>query len=226
MRWAGEALAFLGDNALTRGWNDVTTNVVIRPVEEGIANLAAAMGGGGGADALLADDTQARVARRILADLEATGGKLKPETLALLREHVNPDFEVSRFEAALPLFQQKRLEEEARVNQLTSMLQFQKDGSPVVYLPGVSEADGVIRGRTEKLRDALLEGDMAHALTDIGEPIRQYVLGSPVAAYAATGGAGALGVAGLQALMAELAGEEQPPAKREQKEKKEPAGGR
>lgn len=220
MRWAGEALAFLGDNALTRGWNDLTTNVVIRPVEEGVANLAAAMGGRGGADALLADDTQVRVARRILADLEATGGKLKPETVALLRQHVDPGFEVSRYEAALPRFQQAKLDEEARVDQLVSALQ---GGT---YLPGVSEADGVIRGRTEKLRDALLEGDMAHALTEIGEPIRQYVLGSPVAAYAATGGAGALGVAGLQALMAELAGEEQPPAKREQKEKKEPAGGR
>lgn len=217
-RWAGEALQALGDNALTRGWNDLVTNVVIQPAEVAGAELARLVGAGAGSDAMVAQDTRVRLARRMVEDLAATGGTLRPETVQILQGMVDPGFDVARVEAAVPKMNAAGLDHEGRVLQVAELL------NSVPYAAGTEERGDVVREATNQLRHAVLGGS-ARAYTAVGEPIRQYVIGSPLAAYAATGlGAGAVGL-GLAELLAQQPQAEVQPAKekspRKQEKKKE-----
>jgi hypothetical protein len=210
MRWAGEALQFLGDNALTRGWSDGVTNLVIQPAEVAGAELARLVGMGAGADAMVGQDTRVRLARRMVEDLTATGGKLSPETVAILQERVDPAFDVGRYEGAVRVFDNDGASFDERVLRVAEAL---RQGD---YAPG-TEPSGVIRQQTDALRHAVNDGS-ARAYTAAGEPVRQYLLGSPVAAYGATGaGLGAVGL-GLAQLLGQA---QEPPAEPERKPKKE-----
>ena len=235
MRWAGEALRWLGDNALTRGWNDLATNVVIQPAEVAGAELLRLVGAekwdpklvemlpgnGKGSAAMVAQDTRVRLARRMAEDLEATGGSLQPETVQILQKYVDPAFDVGRVHDAVPLMNAAGAGHEDRILQLAKLL-----GS-VPYAPGTEELGNVVRQQTNQLRHAVLDGS-ARAYTAAGEPLRQYLIGSPLAAYAATGlGAGAVGL-GLAELLSQVPSEPQEagpraeaPAKRKPEKKRE-----
>ncbi len=159
-------------NPLTRTWNDVVTDSVIRPIERLV----------GGA-ATVADDTQVRLARRLVEELEGNGGELTPQSAALLGEHVDPAFDLGRLNRALARMNEAGLGFEDRVMQVTTLL------GTGAYRPGLSERGDVDLGRTLALRRAVVGRGSSHAYTNAGELMRQYGIGSPLAAYAASGAA-------------------------------------
>ena len=179
MRWAGDVLALLGDNALTRGWNDLATNVVIQPVERGVAELARVVAGGAGGDAMAAQDTRVRLARRMVDDLVASGGKLSNETVEILRSHVDPQFDVARYEGAVPMFDREQVPYEERVLRVAEALNRGE------YAPGTETRGDIISARTDALRQAALGG--VRAYSHPGELMRQFGNGRPHAAYRAPG---------------------------------------
>jgi hypothetical protein len=221
MRWAGEALRWLGDNALTRGWSDAVTNVVIQPAEVAGAELARLVGAGAGSDAMVAQDTRVRLARRMAEEMAATGGTMSPETVKILREYVDPEFDVAGIQGKYPRYNQAGLGMDDRTVDLSNYL------ADLKYLPGTEERGDVVRQQTNQLRHAVLDGS-ARAYTVAGEPVRQYLIGSPLAAYAATGlGAGAVGL-GLAELLSQLPADPQEaepraeaPARRKPEKEKE-----
>ena len=189
MRRAGEQsgivrlLAAAGDNPLTRAWNDLVTGAVIQPVERLVLGPAAQ-----------SRDTQMRLARQVVADLQAHGGRLSEPMAALLREHVNPQVDLSRLNRATAVMDAAGLGEAERAVQINTLL------AQGPYRPGLVERGDVDEVRTAALRDALLVGQPRRASSELGELMRQYGPGSPLAAYGAMGGVLAGVVAAAQAL--------------------------
>lgn len=176
-------LAAASGNPLTRSWNDWVTAGVIQPVERLVLGPAAQ-----------ARDTQMRLARKVAADLAAHGGRLSEPTAALLREHVDPAVDVERLNGATARMNAAGLGEEERAVQINTLL------AQGAYRPGLVERGDVDEGRTAALRQAVLAGQPQRATTEVGEMLRQYGPGSPLAAYGAVGAI----VAGVMAAAAEL----------------------
>ena len=171
-------MAAAGDNPLTRSWSDLVTGGVIQPVERLLLGPAAE-----------SRDTQMRLSRAVVADLSANGGRLSPSMAAVLQEHVDPDADLERLNGATARMDAARLGEEERAVQINTLL------AQGTYGPGLVERGDVSESRTAALRQALLAGEPKRASTELGEVMRQYGLGSPVAAY----GAVAAAVAGMLA---------------------------
>lgn len=170
-------------NPLTRTWNDVVTDKVIRPIERLVGGAAA-----------VADDTQVRLARRLVEELEGNGGELTLQSAALLGEHVDPAFDLGRLNRSLSRMNEAGLGFEDRVMQVTTLL------GTGAYRPGLSERGDVDLGRTLALRRAVVERGGSRAYTNAGELMRQYGIGSPLAAYAASGAALAAAIQAAVAL--------------------------
>ena len=174
MRRAGEQsgmvrlLAAAGDNPLTRAWGDLVTGVVIQPVERLVVGPK-----------VQARDTQMRLARQVAADLQAHGGALSQPMEELLRTHVDPAVDVARLNRATAAMDAAGLGEEERAVQINTLL------AQGAYRPGLVERGDVDEQRTAALREALLKGQPRRASTEAGELMRQYGLGSPLAAYGA-----------------------------------------
>jgi hypothetical protein len=101
---------------------------------------------------------------------------------ALLRRHVDPQIDVARLNRATGRMEAAGLGEEERVVQLNTLLAQGR------YQPGLVERGDVDPERTAALRAAVLAGQPRRASTEAGELMRQYGLGSPVAAYGAMAG--------------------------------------
>lgn len=179
-------------NPLVRSWNDALTDAAIRPIERLV-----------GGNAVVSDDTQVRLARMVVEDLEGNGGMLTPRSAAILGEHVDPAFDLGRLNQAISRMNGAGLGFEDRVMQITTLL------GQGPYRPGLSERGDVDLERTLSLRRAVLAGGRSHAYTNAGELMRQYGLGSPLTAYAASGVALA---AAIQAAGELLGKERNPPA--------------
>ena len=171
-------LAAAGDNPLTRSWSDLVTGGVIQPVERLLLGPAAE-----------SRDTQMRLARAVAADLSGNGGRLSPSMAALLQEHVDSQMDLERLNQATARMDAARLGQEDRAVQINTLL---AQGN---YRPGLVERGDVDEKRTAALRVAVLAGEPKRASTELGEVMRQYGLGSPIAAY----GAVAAAVAGVLA---------------------------
>lgn len=197
MRRAGEHpalvawLAAVGDNPLTRAWSDLVTGAVIQPAERLLLGPAAA-----------SRDTQMRLARQVVADLRAHGGVLSEPMTALLRQHVDPAVDVERLNGATARLDAAGLGEEERAVQINTLL------AQGPYRPGLVERGDVDERRTAALRQAVLRGQPLRASTEVGELLRQYGPGSPLAAYGAVAGAVAGVVAAAQALHRDRPGQE------------------
>jgi hypothetical protein len=157
-------------NPLVGSWNDALTNAAIRPFERLV-----------GGNAVVADDTQVRLARMLVEDLQDNGGRLTPRSVAILGEHVDPAFDLGRLNQAISRMNKAGLGFEDRVMQITTLL------GQGPYRPGLSERGDVDLERTLALRREVLAGGRSHAYTHAGELMRQYGIGSPLAAYAASG---------------------------------------
>ncbi|MGB5136061.1 MAG: hypothetical protein WBN89_12895 [Prochlorococcaceae cyanobacterium] len=160
---------------MTRAWNDLIADGVVRPIERQAGGVA-----------VVADDTQVRLARHLLDDLHRHAGVLSPQTLGLLHGHVDPEFDATRLRQGLRRMQEAGLDHEDQVAQVTTLLGRSR------YLPGLSERGDVDLERTLELRQAILAGQPSRAYTEPGELMRQYGLGSPAVAYGVGGGALAL----------------------------------
>ena len=176
-------MAAAGDNPLTRSWSDLVTGGVIQPVERLLLGPAAE-----------SRDTQMRLSRAVVADLSANGGRLSPSMAAVLQEHVDPQVDLERLNGATARMDAARLGEEERAVQINTLL------AQGPYGPGLVERGDVSESRTAALRRALLTGQPKRASTELGEVMRQYGLGSPVAAYGAVAAAVAGMVAAADAL--------------------------
>lgn len=176
-------VAAAGDNLLTRAWNDLVTGAVIQPVERWV----------GGA-ALESRDTQMRLARAVAADLASHGGVLSAPMTALLREHVDGQVDVERLNRASAVMDAAGLNTEERAVQINTLL------AGGAYHPGLVERGDVDERRTSALRQAVLAGQPRRASTEAGEVMRQYGVGSPLAAYGAMAGVVAGVVAAADAL--------------------------
>ncbi|EDY37960.1 hypothetical protein CPCC7001_839 [Cyanobium sp. PCC 7001] len=191
-------MAQVANNRFTHSWNDAVTDGLIAPAERLLLGQAAQ-----------SRDTQMRLARAVEADLAAHGGVLSAGMQRLLQEHVDPAVDLARLDRASAVMDAAGLQGEERVVQLTTLLAQGR------YRPGLVERGDVDARRTRQLREAVLAGQPRRASTATGELVRQYGLGSPLAAYGAAG----VAAAGLLAAAAALhedapqarAGE-QPPA--------------
>ncbi len=190
-------LAAAGDNPLTSAWGDLVTGAVIQPVERLVLGPASK-----------SRDTQMRLARQLQADLKANSGRVSEPMAALLREHVDPQVDVERLNRATAVMDAAGLAEGERAVQINTLL------ARGAYRPGLVERGDVDEGRTAALRDAVLAGHPKRANTELGELMRQYGPGSPLAAYGAMGAVMAGVVAAAHALNRgspaerELAGEQ------------------
>jgi hypothetical protein len=171
------------DNPLTRGWGDLVTGGVIQPLERLLLGPNAE-----------SRDTQMRLARQVVTDLAAHGGELSTPMTRLLQEHVDPAVDVARLNRATAAMDAAGLEEEERAVQINTLL------AQGAYAPGLVERGDVDEKRTAELRQALLAGQPRRASTEVGELMRQYGPGSPLAAY----GAMAAVMAGVLAAANEL----------------------
>jgi hypothetical protein len=176
-------LAAAGDNPLTRAWSDLVTSAVIQPVERLVLGPVAE-----------ARDTQMRLARSVVADLQSHGGVLSGPMEQLLREHVDPAVDVERLNRATAVMDAAGLGAEERAVQINTLL------AQGAYRSGLVERGDVDEQRTADLRAAVLQGQPRRASTEAGEVMRQYGLGSPLAAYGALGAAVAGVLAAADAL--------------------------
>ncbi|QNI71985.1 hypothetical protein CyaNS01_02891 [Cyanobium sp. NS01] len=176
-------LAAAGDNPLTRAWNDLVTGGLIQPLER-LAFGAAAE----------SRDTQMRLARAVSTDLAHHGGSLSEPMTALLRQHVDPAVDRERLNRATPRMQAAGLSAEERAVQINTLL---AQGS---YRPGLVERGDVDTARTAALRAAVLAGQPRRASTELGEMLRQYGPGSPLAAYGAVASVAAAALGAVDAL--------------------------
>ena len=161
-------LGAVADNPLTRGWGDLVTGGVIQPLEKLLL--------GPGAESR---DTQMRLARQVVTDLAAHGGELSTPMTRLLQEHVDPAVDVARLNRATASMDAAGLGEEERAVQINTLL------AQGAYRPGLVERGDVDERRTAALRQAVLAGQPRRASTELGELMRQYGAGSPLAAYGA-----------------------------------------
>ena len=161
-------MAAAGDNPLTRSWSDLVTGGVIQPVERLLLGPSAE-----------SRDTQMRLARAVVADLGANGGSLSPAMAALLQEHVDPQVDLERLNQATARMDAAGLAPPERAVQINTLL---AQGN---YRPGLVERGDVDERRTAALRQAVLAGEPRRASTELGELMRQYGPGSPLAAYGA-----------------------------------------
>jgi hypothetical protein len=163
-------LAAAGNNPLTRAWGDLVTGGVLQPMERLMLGPAAE-----------SRDTQMRLARRVAADLRAHGGTVSAPMAALLQKHVDPQVDLARLNRATAVMDTAGLGDGERAVQINTLL------AQGPYRPGLVERGNVNEGRTAALRAAVLAGQPRRASTEIGEVMRQYGPGSPLAAYGAMG---------------------------------------
>lgn len=211
-----EILEMITDNPWTRTWNNLVTDVAIRPVERMVIGLDAA-----------ADDTKVRLARMLdemgMAMAQTDGVLPREEAMRLQNIAAKTGL---RPEALLEVIAAARSEVPAQVEALnplkahearTEYISNALDKS-VKYKPGHSAVSREKTGMPDnpavddqadmELRDAMYEGDYSRAYSKAGEIARQYVIGSPLAAY----GVGAAGLyGGIQGLASLLGGNEAAP---------------